>query len=54
MSARSGGKIEAFGCDVTNEQAVLKLFKDVETKLGPVSVLVNNAGTATFTQITGF
>ena len=38
--------IEAYGvvCDVTNEEQVNALVKDVEEKFGGVDILVNNAG----------
>ena len=31
--------------DVSNEDDVLRMFKEIESQLGPVAVLVNNAGT---------
>jgi NAD(P)-dependent dehydrogenase (short-subunit alcohol dehydrogenase family) len=39
-----GGKGIAYGADVREEQAVSKLFDDVEAQIGPVSVAVFNAG----------
>jgi len=33
-----------FGCDLGDENAIDGLIKDVEQQLGPVAVLVNNAG----------
>lgn len=38
------GTCSEFVCDITDEAAVNKLAKDVEAALGPVSILVNNAG----------
>lgn len=39
-----GGKAMAFGCKVESGSAVTTTFADVEKQLGPVDVLVNNAG----------
>lgn len=38
--------IEAYGfnCDVTDEEAVQKMVKEVEEKIGTIDILVNNAG----------
>ncbi len=33
-----------FQCDITSEQSVMALFDSIEAELGPVSVLVANAG----------
>ncbi len=38
-----GGTAEIFRADIGNEAAVNRLAADVESKLGPVSILVNNA-----------
>jgi NAD(P)-dependent dehydrogenase (short-subunit alcohol dehydrogenase family) len=43
-----GGKIEAYGCDVTDMERVKEAFAQVEKELGPIDILVNNAGI--FTQ----
>ncbi len=40
----SGGKGVAYVADLRNEQAVSKLFDDVETEVGPISVVVFNTG----------
>jgi 3-oxoacyl-[acyl-carrier protein] reductase len=40
----SGGSATAFGADVSQETAVAALFDEVTAALGPVTVLVNNAG----------
>lgn len=39
-----GGKAEAFAADVSSSEDVIRLFDAVEDRLGPVQVLVNNAG----------
>jgi 3-oxoacyl-[acyl-carrier protein] reductase len=39
-----GGEAEAFEADITSSEAVDRLLQEVEASLGPVSVLVNNAG----------
>jgi NAD(P)-dependent dehydrogenase (short-subunit alcohol dehydrogenase family) len=40
---KQGGEAVFFGCDLTREAEVETLVKDVE-KLGPLSIVVNNAG----------
>jgi NAD(P)-dependent dehydrogenase (short-subunit alcohol dehydrogenase family) len=44
LVARLGGKASAFPADVTDGAAVDRAFIDVERSLGPVDLLVNNAG----------
>lgn len=39
-----GGTAQAFGADLTVEAQVQRLFTECESSLGPVTVLVNNAG----------
>lgn len=41
----SGGRARAVVADVTDEGLVAPVFDELERELGPVSVLVNNAGT---------
>lgn len=41
---QNGGMCDTFCADVTNERDVIQLFNDVESRLGPVTYLVNNAG----------
>src|SRR4051812_34324689 len=39
-----GGVAHAFHCDITDRSSVDKAVEAAETKLGPIDVLVNNAG----------
>ncbi|RMZ66264.1 short chain dehydrogenase reductase SDR [Pyrenophora seminiperda CCB06] len=39
-----GVKVEAFGCDVTDKARVGEVLEQVQSQLGPIDVLVNNAG----------
>lgn len=39
-----GAEAEPFQTDITDEQQVLQLERDVSRRLGPVEILVNNAG----------
>lgn len=41
----SGGRAEFFVADVTNEQDVAAAAEAVKEKLGPVDIVINNAGT---------
>ncbi|MDF3867048.1 SDR family oxidoreductase [Pseudomonas denitrificans (nom. rej.)] len=41
---KSGGKARAFAADVSNEDDVLRLFREVDKAFGRLDVLVNNAG----------
>lgn len=38
------GKLHAVKCDVSNKDDVIKAFKWIKDNLGPVSILINNAG----------
>jgi gluconate 5-dehydrogenase len=46
IAAYKEAGIDAHGyvCDVTNEDAVNELVKKIETEVGPINILVNNAG----------
>src|SRR5438105_7898990 len=45
MEARQcGAQAEVFRADVADESQVLQLERDVVAKLGPVNILINNAG----------
>src|SRR5258708_25410741 len=48
---KAGGRAKAIGGDVAKKADVEKLFAEVKTGLGPVSVLVNNAGVYEFAPI---
>ena len=39
-----GGRAEALQADVSSEAEVVRLFAEVDKKLGPITALVNNAG----------
>ena len=39
-----GGRAIAYGADVSQEDQVEEMFAKVAAALGPVSILVNNAG----------
>lgn len=41
---RAGGRAQAFLADMTDASAVGRAFTDVERWLGPIDLLVNNAG----------
>lgn len=41
---KAGGVAEGFAADVTKSEAVEKMMEDVARMLGPVSILINNAG----------
>ncbi|XP_036334599.1 farnesol dehydrogenase-like [Rhagoletis pomonella] len=42
LSARD--RVHAIKCDLQDEQQIIAAFKEIESKYGPVAVLVNNAG----------
>ncbi|KAF2887972.1 hypothetical protein ILUMI_18201 [Ignelater luminosus] len=42
--SNESGKLHPAQCDLTDEQQILNTFKWIEETLGPVSILVNNAG----------
>ena len=52
---REGGGAAAFAIDVTDRASVARAFADAESALGPITILVNNAGVpsgAFFTKTT--
>jgi len=52
--AAAGGRAELFAADVTDEQDVAVLSEAVQKALGPVDILINNAGTNIRKKITDF
>jgi NAD(P)-dependent dehydrogenase (short-subunit alcohol dehydrogenase family) len=50
----AGGKAESFTADVTNEQDVVALADAVTKKMGPVDIVINNAGTNIRKKLTDF
>jgi NAD(P)-dependent dehydrogenase (short-subunit alcohol dehydrogenase family) len=50
----SGGKAEYFTADVTSEQDVGAMSEAVKRSLGPVDILINNAGTNIRKRLTDF
>jgi NAD(P)-dependent dehydrogenase (short-subunit alcohol dehydrogenase family) len=52
--AAAGGRAEIFTADVTDEQDVAVLSEAVQKALGPVDILINNAGTNIRKKITDF
>jgi 3-oxoacyl-[acyl-carrier protein] reductase len=49
--ARAGGRAEPFACDVTDPRAGDRMAQAAEERLGPVDVLVNNAGGAAWRDL---
>ena len=47
-----GGQAQAFRCDITDRASVDSAVADVEARLGPIDVLVNNAGWDIFKPFT--
>ena len=46
------GKLYAIKADLTKEEYILKVFKWTKDNLGPVHILINNAGKGTYTLLT--
>ncbi|KAF1960079.1 NAD(P)-binding protein [Byssothecium circinans] len=42
--SKHGSKVTVYACDVTDEKRIHEIFDHVEKDLGPIDVLVNNAG----------
>lgn len=45
------GKVHPFKCDLTNQEEILTTFKKITTEVGPIHILVNNAGMVLATTI---
>ncbi|GAV06700.1 hypothetical protein RvY_16645 [Ramazzottius varieornatus] len=43
--------VTAFPCDLTQEDSILNMFKEIKERFGYVDILVNNAGTLNFASI---
>lgn len=52
IPSEAKGKLHAFACDVSNDESVAEAFKLIESELGAIHVLVNNAGTICFGAVT--
>ena len=50
----AGGQAEVFRADVTVEAEVLTLEREVSSRLGPINILINNAGVNVRKEITAF
>uniref|UniRef100_H2YWG8 Dehydrogenase/reductase SDR family member 11 n=1 Tax=Ciona savignyi TaxID=51511 RepID=H2YWG8_CIOSA len=48
---KNGGVAALFKCDVTVREEVIQLVKYAETNLGPVDIMVNNAGVMMYTMM---
>lgn len=56
LSANSNlfsGKFHGVACDITKEKDIENTFQKIDASIGPVWILVNNAGTATDSRLSG-
>ncbi|MEE2757546.1 MAG: SDR family NAD(P)-dependent oxidoreductase [Myxococcota bacterium] len=51
---RAGGRAEVFPVDVADRGAVVEAMKEIESRLGPITTLVANAGIGDSTPANGF
>jgi NAD(P)-dependent dehydrogenase (short-subunit alcohol dehydrogenase family) len=47
LSSRHGVRVKGYACDITQPEVVRAVAKTIETELGPVSILLNNAASKT-------
>ena len=47
VTSRHAGRAKGYGCDITNPDAVRNTADAIESDLGPVSILLNNAASKT-------
>ena len=52
--AATGAKADIFAADIAKEDQVLKLESDIQSKVGKIHILINNAGTNLRKNITDF
>lgn len=52
--SKPAGKLSSVACDITNREAMHVAIKQLETDLGPVDVIIANAGVALNNPIKGF
>ena len=48
---KNGGRAEVVGADVSDRSAVQVMVRDIEERLGPIDILINNAGIAAIRTI---
>lgn len=51
LKTNKNGVLHAVYCDVTSEASILEAFKQIVAKYGPPSILINNAGILTNTNL---
>lgn len=51
LALLDGVKAQTWSVDITREEAVKKLARDVEKKMGPADILINNAGIDSYGRV---
>lgn len=46
LPPENSGSVTAVKCDLLREANVLRLFREIESRMGHMDILINNAGTA--------